>query len=151
MTQQHGKTNGDTFSKLANKHVLPLPPQADAQHKDEMAIYARFMRHLRYVPNSRVEIKILSAIQFTADMLQLSDAHVSKTLVEQGLRAPRLSFPADFLSFMDQACMRSDWEVGGPNQAMKELKEFWDYIGEDKFASVKGGHDLLEAHLASAV
>lgn len=145
MTQSNGnKNNRDTFSNLSNKHVLPLPPTELAESKDDMAIYARFMRHLRHVPNSRMEIKILSAIQFTADMLYLSDAHVSKVLVEQGLRAPRLSFPSEFLSFIDQSLMRSDWDIGGPNEAMKELKEFWDFIGEDKFAGVKAGHDLLE-------
>lgn len=149
MTQHIGNKNRDTLSNLSNNHVLPLPPSDVTTQKDEMAIYARFMRHLRHVPNSRMEIKILSAIQFTADMLYLSDAHVSKVLIELGLRAPRLSFPADFLSFMDQAIMRSGWEIGSPNESMQELKDFWDFIGEDKFASVRGGHDLLEPALTS--
>lgn len=121
--------------------ILPLPP-APVQDAD-MALYARFMRHLRNVPNSRVEIKILSAIQFTSDMLDYSDAHVAKVLVEQGLRAPRMAFPADFLDFMDGAQIREGWEIGAPTQAMKDLKSHWDRIGEDKFAAFRRAYSLL--------
>lgn len=122
---------------------LPLPPESyscDAQ--DYMAIYARFMRYLRHVPNSRMEIKVLSAIQFTADMLDHSDAHVSKVLVEQGLRAPRIAFPSDFLSFFDKAIMRQGWEIGGASAGMIELRQYWDQTGEDRFAMFKSQHQL---------
>lgn len=118
-----------------SKVLLPLPPKGEAP--SEMEIYARFMRHLRNVPNSRTEIKVLSAIQFTADMLDIGDALVAKTLVDCGLRAPRQSFPADYLEFIDNCLMRTGWEVGGPSASTIELKEFWDKIGEDKFASVR--------------
>ena len=150
MTQQHG-INRETVTLNKNNHALPLPPPDTMERREDMAIYARFMRHLRHVPNSRMEIKILSAIQFTADMLDHSDAHVGKVLVELGLRAPRLSFPADFLSFMDQAMMRSSWDIGGPSENMKELKQFWNDIGEDKFGAMKAGYDLLEPYVSSTV
>lgn len=143
MTQQHGIQKDKSISPNS-RHALPLPPCDNVEKREEMAIYARFMRHLRHVPNSRMEIKILSAIQFTADMLDHSDAHVSKVLVDLGLRAPRLSFPADFLSFIDQSLMRGDWDIGGPSEDMKELRSFWDDIGEDKFGAFKSGYDLLE-------
>lgn len=117
--------------------ALPLPPDMHAD-ADAILVYARFMRHLRHVPSSRKEIRILSAIQFTADLTGHSDAHVSKILVDQGLRAPRLSFPADFLHYADQALMRMDWQVGGPSPGLQELKAFWDAGGEDKFAGFKG-------------
>jgi hypothetical protein len=110
---------------------LPMPP--GLEQFQEMDIYSRFMRHLRHVPNSRTEIKVLSAIQFTSDMLDCSDAHISKVLVDLGLRAPRMAFPADFLSFVHASLMRSGWEVGGPSPSLIELKAFWDRIGEDKF------------------
>lgn len=126
-----------------SKVVLPLPCEA-AKESDSSSLYARFMRHLRHVPSSRMEIKILSAIQFTADMLNYSDAHVAKVLVDHGLRAPRMAFPADFLSYADNALMRSGWEVGGPSPALLELKEHWDRIGEDKFAAIRGGFTLLD-------
>src|SRR5690606_29181979 len=51
----------------------------------ETEIFARFMRHMRNVPNSRTEIKVLSSIQFTADMMDMSDALVAKILVDMGL------------------------------------------------------------------
>jgi hypothetical protein len=122
--------------------LLPLPPQISGAD-DDMAVYARFMRHLRHVPNSRMEIKVLSAIQFTADILDYSDAHVSKLLVDLGLRAPRMAFPADFLKFADAAYLRTGWEVGGPTTGMTELKTFWDKTGEDKFAAFQGDYPLL--------
>jgi hypothetical protein len=118
------------------KTILPLPPE-DMKARSEMEIYARFMRHLRLVPNSRQEIKILSAIQFTADMLDISDALISKTLVDLGLRAPRESFPVEYLDFIDKTLLRSGWQVGGPTAGSAELKAHWDEIGEDKFAAYR--------------
>lgn len=126
--------------------MLPMLP-ADMKDRQVLAMYARFMQHLRHVPCSRMEIKVLSAIQFTADMLDCSDAHVSKTLVDFGLRAPRLAFPADFLKFADQALMRTGWEVGGPSKALQELKAHWDGIGEDKFAAFRGEYSLVNEQM----
>ena len=127
-----------------SKTVLPPPPPAAIREIDDLIIYERFMRHLRNIPTSRTEIKVLSAIQFTADMLGHSDAHVANTLVDFGLRAPRMAFPADFLKFADQALMRSGWEVGGPSIALKELKLGWNRNGEDPFIAFQGNFDLVE-------
>lgn len=131
---------------LEGKVFLPLPPSLD--EAQDMDIYSRFMRHLRCVPNSRAEIKVLSAIQFTSDMMDFSDAHIAKMLVELGLRAPRLAFPTEFLDYADAALMRSGWEVGGPTVALDELKEFWDVTGEDKFAAFKKALPLTESVFA---
>ena len=123
--------------------TLPLPPEV---HESEtMKVYARFMQHLRCVPNSRQEIKVLSAVQFTADMMDHSDAHIAKVLVELGLRAPRMAFPAEYLTFADQSLMRNGWEVGGLSQALLELREFWNRQGDDKFAAFRGDYPLVEA------
>lgn len=118
---------------------LPMPPPKE----DAVAIeaYARFMRHLRHVPNSRMEIKILSAIQFTADMMDYSDAQISKMMVDMGLRVSRAGLPREYLDFTDHALMRSGWDVGGPSASLLELKEYWDAIGEDKFAAFRGRFD----------
>ncbi|MFN3701411.1 MAG: hypothetical protein ACK4VI_07815 [Alphaproteobacteria bacterium] len=153
MTQTIGNTlaTRNSFSNQKEEQmrtVLPLPPHNTEDLKDDMAVYARFMRHLRHVPNSRMEIKILSAIQFTADMMDHSDAHVAKILVDLGLRAPRMAFPADFLSFADQALLRTGYEVGAPSEGVRELKEFWDMIGEDKFAAFKGQYTYADSLLA---
>lgn len=129
------------------KLVLPLPPE-DVKMKEEMEIYARFFRHLRHVPHSRMDIKILSSIQFTADFLDHSDAHVAKVLVDLGLRAPRMAFPADFLRFADDSLMRSGWEFGAPGASLMALKEFWDRNGEDKFASFQRDFALLSERVS---
>ena len=123
--------------------ILPLPPLSPTA-SSERDIYARFMRHLRNVPNSRVEIKILSAIQFTADMMDVTDALVAKVLVDCGLRAPRSAFPTDYLDFVDQSLFRSGWEIGGPTQGALELRDHWDRIGEDKFAFYRKERVIIE-------
>lgn len=125
--------SNDNFAK-ANIE-LPLPP--DDQDAPEMEIYARFMRHLRMVPNNQKDIKVLSAIQFTADILDISDALISKTLVGLGLRAPRSAFPAEYLNFVDKSMLRSGWLIGGRTESVAALKEFWDKIGEDKYAAYR--------------
>lgn len=123
--------------------VLPMPPEmtdlgAGLDTRFEMEIYARFMRHLRNVPNSRMDIKILSSIQFTADMLDISAEMVAKTLVDQGLRAPRTAFPGAYLDFCDRCALRRSWgatgtDPGGPPHSVMALRDFWNGIGEDRF------------------
>jgi len=106
---------------------LPLPPDLELkEHSMEMEIYARFMRHLRMMPGNEGAVKILSAIQFTADMLDLRDALVAKTLVDLGLRAPRRAFPSDYLDHSDETLMRPNWHVGGPALSLIALKRYWD-------------------------
>lgn len=124
---------------------LPMPPTPDSlDSQAEHAVYAQFMRYLRCVPNSRADIKILSSIQFTADILNYSDAHVAKLLVDLGLRAPRMAFPACFLSYADGALTRDRYDVHGPNEALLGLQTHWARVGEDQFAGVKRQYSLLD-------
>ncbi len=129
--------------------VLPMPPSltnlaAGQDTRFEMEVYARFMRHLRNVPNSRMEIKILSSMRFTADMLDIGEELVAKTLVDLGLRAPRKAFPGTFLDFCDKCLLRRSWELsektgqissdmGGLPPAVLAMKEHWENTGEDRF------------------
>jgi hypothetical protein len=118
--------------------ILPLPPTPSSEDtRFEMEVYARFMRHLRQVPNSRMEIKILSSIQFTADMLEIAEALVAKTLVDMGLRAPRKAFPIAFLDFCDKCLSRQSWsggyEIGGPPPAVATLGQHWNGFRGDRF------------------
>lgn len=130
---------------------LPLPPQDAARAKTETEIYTRFIRHLHHVPNSCLDIKVLSSIQFTADMMDLSDAMVAKTLADLGLRAPRRALPEGYLEFVDRSLLRSGWEVGGPAGSSLEMKQHWDRIGEDKFAAVRRRNALRDEKLAVPV
>lgn len=111
---------------------------------EDKDIYVRFMRHLRAVPNSHPAVKVLSAIQFTADFLGYNDAQVTKALVDFGLRTPRMALPAEFLDYADQSLMRLDWEVGGAPVSVQELAEYWHYLGEDPFVNARREHVLLE-------
>lgn len=137
-------TYQDYDTELFKQAFIELPVPACDGDKDTLSVYAKFMSHLRHVPNNRPAIKVLSAIQFTADMKGYSDANVSKILVDLGLRAPRAAYPAEFLNYADEALLRSGWDVGGPNQALLELRGFWDRLGEDKFPSARKSYSLLD-------
>ena len=138
------KTNDNTVTSAARESViLPLPPQ-DLKDKTGMEIYARFMRHLRYVPNSRMEVKVLSAIQFTADMMDIQYAQVARILLDLGLRAPRLSFPNEFLEFADNARSRDATDYGSAGETLQDLYAHWDGLGEDKFAAAKREYRTLD-------
>lgn len=130
--------DGLDFSTIhldTDRVTLPLPPNNTEEDKFEMEVYARFMKHLRHIPNSRIEIKILSSIQFTADMLDTNDALIAKTLVDLGLKASRKAFPVAFLDFVDKSIARRAWDYGGPQLSVLALKEHWDRIGENRFES----------------
>lgn len=130
------KTNDNVVEDKFENVFLPLPP-LDGADDMELEIYARFMRHVRLVPNNRVDIKILSAIQFTADILDLGDAYVCKALADMGLRAPRRAFPQSYLDHVDQTMQRSSWDVGAPCASSVDMNRFWDDIGEEKPATFK--------------
>lgn len=127
---------------MSNQIELPMPPNKDDAML--MEVYVRFMRHLRQVPHNRIEIRILSAIQFTATMVNYTDAQVSKMLVDMGLRVGRDGLPADYLEFAYNSLMRTGWEVGGPSAGLIALQQFWDDMGEDKFAAFKRQYSLLD-------
>ncbi|MGH1404571.1 MAG: hypothetical protein ACRBDL_10030 [Alphaproteobacteria bacterium] len=115
-------------------------------------LYLCFMGHIRRVPVSRPEIKILSAIQSTADRLHISDAHVSKELVEMGLRAPRLSFPLEFLDFIDRSMMRCGWDIGAPSSAMVELRDVWfENVGQDRLPLFRHVHAIVQEDVLETI
>ncbi len=116
---------------------LPLPPSNKNQF--DIEVYAKFMRHLRCVPNNKAEIKILSAMQFTADLIGASDEHVAKVLVECGLRAPRGAFPANFLEHVDKSLFRQPHEIGAASEDYKALAAHWRKHGERPSAGVLFG------------
>jgi hypothetical protein len=124
--------SGQAGLSESERIALPLPPMPGEEARFEMEVYARFMRHLRHVPNSRMEIKILASIQFTADMMDTSDALVAKTLSDLGLRAPRKAFPVTFLDFVDKSTARRHNGLGTPPPSIVALKEHWDRIGEER-------------------
>lgn len=115
---------------------LPFPPTY-MKAEFEMEVYARFMRHLRHVPTSRPEIRVLAAIQFVADIMVVGDAQIAKILIDLGLRAPRMALPEAYLQFADKTLMRGIHEIEYSNTALKDLQHHWHMIGEDKFAAFK--------------
>lgn len=123
--------------------TLPLPPAQTEETRFEMEVYARFMRHLRLVPGTRMDIKILSAIQFTADMMDHGDALVARILVDLGLRAPRRAFPVSFIDFVDKGAQRFAAGMGIPAPGAMALKQHWDQIGEDRFFGASVHFDRL--------
>ncbi len=131
---------------LKEQEQITLPfLEAERAEGEVEEIYSRFIGHLRHVPISRMEIKVLSAIQFTADMMDCSDAHVSKVLVDMGLRAPRSAFPMEFLDYMDRALMRTGWDIGAPSKGMLELQKQWFlHQGTQTNMAFRHVHSVLE-------
>jgi hypothetical protein len=119
------KNNLDFLDK--ENVILPLPPQ-DTSAEMEMEIYVRFMRYLRHAPSNSMEVKVLSSIHFTADMLDHSDALVAKVLVDLGLRASRRSFPSSYLEHHSYSMKRNEWEVGAPSMQARALNRYWKGI-----------------------
>ena len=135
-----------------NNHKVILPvPVMHTTSNEEMEIYARFMRHLRYVPNSRMEIKVLSSIQYVADMMRLSDSDVTRVLIDMGLRAPRAALPDDYIDHIDSALMREEWEAGSANTAIQSLRDHWITIGEDRLAGFRRYYPTLSEDLFTRV
>lgn len=143
-------TKYNHYPSNPKKVVLPVPPLAVGQDSD-LEIYARFMRHLRMVPISRMEIKILSSIEFTADLLDLSDAHVAKVLIDLGLRAPEAAFPADFLIFAERCLRREGWVIGGPNDALRELGRYWAPKTSRQITALKSSIDYADPRILVSV
>lgn len=124
---------------------ITLPQRMDVEGSStEADICIRFLRHLTAVPSSQLDIKVLSAIQFVADIMDYSDAHIAKTLVDMGLRAPRKAFPASYLDHADGSLLRDTWEVGAPNLALQQLAAHWQTLGEEIFVAAQRSYDLLD-------
>lgn len=132
----------DNKSYDAKIYHLPLPPLEGGQSMD-IEIYARFMKHVRMVPSSRMDIRILSAIQFTSDMMDLNDGIVSKSLADMGLRAPRNALPETYLEYLDRSLMRPGWDVGGPCASAIAMKDHWNSLGEDYGATTLNSYGTL--------
>ncbi len=134
------KSNDNNFE--GSNIVLPFPP-TDMKATFEMEVYARFMRHLRTVPTTRPDIRVLATMQFVADMMNIEDTDVATVLVGLGLRAPRMAFPESFLVSADKALMREVHEIGFANPPMQELQSHWYNIGEDRFAAFRRCYPTL--------
>ncbi len=126
--------------------MITLPHLNEQQATQEQReIYSRFLGHMRHVPISRMEIKVLSSIQFSADMMDSSDAYIAKELVEMGLRAPKIAFPQEFLNYADRALLRNSFEIGAPSEAMIELAKGWSPVKEQlKLTSFRHVHEIVE-------
>ena len=128
---------------------LPLFPEDNASMLNDLdqqrEFYVTFMRNLRLVPASSPCTKVLSAIQLTADTLGYSDAHVTKELVEIGLRAPRKALPAAFLDYTDKALLRENWHIGRAPRTIQALYDYWLEQGEDTFCLIDRDFDYQDA------
>ncbi len=137
------------FNKETDNITLPHAERVIVS-PEKWYIYTRFMGHMRHVPVSRMEIKVLSSIQFTSDIMDASDAHTAKALIEMGLRAPRMAFPIEFLDYIDRSMMRRGWDIGAPTKGMIDQYDQWiekrDVLNITSFRHV---HSIVEEDLLS--
>jgi len=130
--------SGESLSEF----MLPLSPIC--RDTLEARICQKFVKHLRHVPSSRMAVKVLSSLQYTADMLGCSDAHVAKVLVDYGLRAPRAAFPETFLQHIDVSLQKEPYEMGAASYTYKELYAHWMRIGESPFMAIERAQPSFE-------
>lgn len=112
--------------------TIHFPVFHASMNANDKEIVQIFLQSQRDVVHSRAEVKILSAIHKTADLVGTSDAYIAKILVDFGLRAPRLAFPADFLDHIDNTVIRSE-QAGFSllSKSYKKLIDYWISVGED--------------------
>lgn len=117
--------------------LYPIPPVDFMNFAHDMDIYVRFMRHLRFSPHSREDIRILATIGFVADMIGAGDADVAGTLIDMGLRVPRTALPASYLMMVDQHLLRAD---AVPSLALTDLVVHWHRIAEARVPAFPSVH-----------
>lgn len=118
-------------SRAATRIILPCLPESAGQVERE--IHLAFFKSFRDGPNRRMETRILTAIHRAADVTDNSDAYVSRVLVDMGLMAPRLAYPADFLDHVDATLLR-DRPLRSVPAAYLALTSHWAAIGEEGYA-----------------
>lgn len=129
--------------------ILPcLPENAGATERE---IYTAFIRSLRESNHRRMEVRVLTAIHKAADLTDNSDAYVSRVLVDQGLLAPRLAFPGDFLDHVDATLLRDKPLLRVP-VSYQALTQHWGALGEEAWPHRNGrpAGGLLHSFLISA-
>lgn len=124
-------TSGKSRSQITI--ILPcLPEHCGSLERD---IYMSFIRAYREGPSRRMEVRILTAIHRAADLTDNSDAYVSRVLVDLGLMAPRLAFPADFLDHIDATLLR-DRPLISVATSYIALAQHWKAIGDESYAVI---------------
>ena len=141
-------THATIFSSsscLDERIIWPMPPAPDRIRPSEIDLYVRFMRHVRAAIITRPEMRVLSALQFVADVTGLEDSEVALQLVEMGLRAPRAAFPASFLAALDPIGHQAVFGGGAIGAGVADLLAHWKLIGEGGGGSGFGSACLSEA------
>ena len=110
------------------------PSTAGDDFGNKQRIVAQFYQCLREARHNRPDVCVLLAIQRTADVTMNSDAYVAKTLVERGLRAPRMAFPGEYLDHIVTALARHPHHMGSASETDRDLYAHWLSIGDDPFA-----------------
>lgn len=105
-----------------------LPISSANRESFEAQICQRFLRSLREVFSGRMDLKILVSIRNVAQDMNCSEAHVSKILVDYGLRAPRSAFPQSFLKHIDEAMHMKPIMIGAASYSYKDLYDHWRVV-----------------------
>jgi len=136
-------------TRAATRIILPC--LVESAGANEREIYMAFFKSFREGQQRRMEVRILTAIHRAADETDNSDAYVSRVLVDMGLMAPRLAFPADFLDHVDATLIR-DRPLRSIPASYTALTQHWTAIGEEMFAlgaKSKADENRMQSFLAT--
>ena len=109
------------------KHIMitmPMPP--NVADRTAFDYYQCFIRHMNNTPFPDDADKVADAIDRTANDTDSSPAYVARLLVGQGLRAPKSSFPDDFIYYVDGHIKRHNTPMSPVNDDIAELVNGWD-------------------------
>lgn len=119
-----------------NKPDIIFPDLNMVKDHSEREIVQIFLQRFRDIPFPRDEMRVMQAIEKTANLTGYSDGVIAKILVDSGLRSSRISFPQEFLSHIDLLYLKK----GRRNlsrklkQSYADLKDFWQRSEENKFS-----------------
>ena len=122
-----------------NDSIVALPHFDKVKASDEREIIQIFLSawtHGRYADDKQ---NVLHAIYKTADLTGNSDAFIAKTLVDNGLKAQRDSFPQEFLRHVDYLTLGRDQGVlAHITRSYQSLIQFWEALDEAGDLSMAG-------------
>lgn len=126
--------------------TMPMPP--NVADRTAFDYYQCFIRHMNNTPFPDDTDKVADAICRTANDTDSSPAYVARLLVGQGLRAPKASFPDDFVYYVDGHIKRHNTPMSPINGDIADLVNGWGVaVQGNKSAAFKPvKNDATKAH-----
>lgn len=124
---------------MTKKTQIIFPDLNKAHDSFDKEVVQIFLQCFRNIQFPRDDMRVMQAIERTADLTGNSDGLISKILVDNGLRACRECFPQEFLSHIDLLCLKKGRRTLSQKlkKSHSDLKDFWRFNGDNKFSFIQ--------------